>query len=159
MIFYQFGANSSSFVNNLKKYLIENDFNQLLCTISITRNTYMNYSPKNSKYCRPPQYKGSYFFHNLKAKSRNPLTFSTDVICKSSWFSRQCVGLSDEKPGFESQARHQNEIRKEFLRRFPLSRFLAKTLRVNKIAMKSFSKNLSLGFDFKQQIPPLVYKN
>ena len=47
-----------------------------------------------------------------------------------------------------SQARHQNEIRKVFLRRFPLSRFLAKSLRVNKIAMKSFS-NLSFGIDFK----------
>ena len=59
------------------------------------------------------------------------------------------VGLLDEKPGFESQARHQNEIRKIFLRRFPLSRFLAKTLRVNKNAMKSFPKNFSFGFDFK----------
>ena len=59
-------------------------------------------------------------------------------------------GLLNDKPGFESQARHQNEIRKVVLRRFPLSRFLAKTLRVNKIAMKSFSeKNLSFGVDFK----------
>ena len=58
--------------------------------------------------------------------------------------------LLDEKPGFESQERQQNEIRKVFLRRFALSRFLAKTLRVNKIAMKSFSKNLSFGVDFKQ---------
>ena len=33
--------------------------------------------------------------------------------------------------------------------RFPLSRFLAKTLRVNKTAMKSFSGNLSFGVDFK----------
>ena len=57
--------------------------------------------------------------------------------------------LLDEKPVFESQARHQNEIRKVFLWRFPFSRFLAKTLRVNKIAMKSFSKNLSFGVDFK----------
>ena len=40
--------------------------------------------------------------------------------------------LLDEKPGFESQARHQNKIRKVFPWRFPLSRFLAKTLRVNK---------------------------
>ena len=32
----------------------------------------------------------------------------------------------DEKTGFESQARHQNEIRKILLRRFPLSKFLAK---------------------------------
>ena len=46
------------------------------------------------------------------------------------------VCLLDEKPGFKPQARHQNEIRKVFLRRFPL----AKTLRVNKIATKSFSK-------------------
>ena len=58
-------------------------------------------------------------------------------------------GLLDEKSGFESQARHQNKIRKVFLRRFPLSRFQAKILRVNKIAMKSFSKNLSFGVDFK----------
>ena len=56
----------------------------------------------------------------------------------------------EEKPGFESQARHQNKIRKVFLRRYPLSRFLVKTLRVNKIAMKSFlKKNLSFGVDFK----------
>ena len=59
-----------------------------------------------------------------------------------------CVAVN-EKPGFEPQPRHQNKIRKVFLRRFPLSRFLAKTLRVNKIAMKSFSKNLSFGVDFK----------
>ena len=61
---------------------------------------------------------------------------------KSSWSSRQCVGLLDEKLGFETQARHPHKIRKVFLRRFPLSRLLAVTLRVNKIAMKSFSKNL-----------------
>ena len=29
------------------------------------------------------------------------------------------------------------------------SRFLAKTLKVNKIVMKSFEKNLSFGVDFK----------
>ena len=39
-----------------------------------------------------------------------------------------------------SKARHQNEIRKVFLRRFPLNRFLAKTPRVNNIPIKSFSK-------------------
>ena len=76
---------------------------------------------------------------------------------KSRWCSRQCVGLLDEKPGFESQARDQNKIQKVFLRRFPISRFLAKTLSVNKIAMKSFL-NLSFGVDFKLQIPPLMYK-
>ena len=41
------------------------------------------------------------------------------------------------------------KIRKVFLRRFPLSRFLAEILRVTEIAMKSFSKNLSFGADFK----------
>ena len=48
----------------------------------------------------------------------------------------------DLKPGFVFQIRHQNEIWKQkiFLRRFPLSRFLAKTLRVKKFSMKSFSK-------------------
>ena len=44
-------------------------------------------------------------------------------------------------------------------RRFPLSRFLAKNLRVNKIAMKSISKkNLLFEVDFKLQVPPLMYK-
>ena len=64
--------------------------------------------------------------------------------------SRQCVGLLNEKPGFEPQIRHQNKIQKVFFFwRFPLSRFLAKTLGVNKIAMKSFTKHLSFGVDFK----------
>ena len=46
------------------------------------------------------------------------------------------------------QASKRN-MKKTFLRRLPLSRFLAKILRVDKIAMKSFSKNLSFGVDFK----------
>ena len=46
----------------------------------------------------------------------------------------------DVKPGFVSQVCHQNENMKIFLRQLPLSRFLAKTLRVNKIAMRTFSK-------------------
>ena len=62
------------------------------------------------------------------------------------------IGLLHEKPGFEPKARYLTKIRKVFLRRFPLSRFLAKTLRVNKIAMKNFSKNLSFGVDFKLTI-------
>ena len=78
---------------------------------------------------------------------------------KSPWSSRQCVGLLKEKPEFEPQARHQNKIRKLFIRRFPPSRFLAKTLRVNKIAMNSFLKNLSFGVDCKMQVPPLTYKH
>ena len=56
-----------------------------------------------------------------------------------------------QQPGFEPQARHQNKMQKVFLRRYPLSR--AKALRVNKIAMKSFPKNLSFGIDFKIEGP------
>ena len=51
--------------------------------------------------------------------------------------SKQCVGLLDIKLGFENK-----------VRRFSLSRFLVKTLGVNKIVMKSFSKDLSFA-DFK----------
>ena len=36
---------------------------------------------------------------------------------------------------FIRKARHQNELRKVFLQRFPLSRFLAKIPRVNKIKL------------------------
>ena len=43
---------------------------------------------------------------------------------------------------------HLNEnVNEIFRQRLPLSIFMAKTLRVNKIAMKSFSKNLSFGVD------------
>ena len=42
------------------------------------------------------------------------------------------VFVCDVNVGFDPQARHQNKIQKVFLRRIPLSRFLAKTLRVNK---------------------------
>ena len=51
--------------------------------------------------------------------------------------------------GFEPQARHKNEIRKVFLRRFPLSGFVPKTLRVNKNCHQKFLKNLSFGGEFK----------
>ena len=72
---------------------------------------------------------------------RVELRFRSDIRkLKSPLYSRQCVGLLDVKPGFEVQTRHQNKIQKVFLRRFPLSRFLARTLRANKSAMKSFSK-------------------
>ena len=52
----------------------------------------------------------------------------------------------------------QNEIWKIFLRRLPLSRLMAKTLRVNKAAMKKILKNLSFGVDVKLQVSPLLYK-
>ena len=78
-----------------------------------------------------------FFFSKKRFRFKNMLYFF------------QSVGLLDVKPGFGPQARHQNEIRKIFLRRLPLSRFLSKTLNVNKIATKSFSKNLSFGVDFK----------
>ena len=54
--------------------------------------------------------------------------------------------LIDVKPGFEPQAKHQNKIQSVFLRRF-----LAKTLRINEIAMKIFPKicRQSFSVDFK----------
>ena len=67
-------------------------------------------------------------------------------------------GLLDVKLGLEPQARAQIKILKVFLRRFHLSIFLAKTLRVNKIVMKSFSNNLSFAVDFKLKVPPVMYK-
>ena len=61
----------------------------------------------------------------------------------------QCVGLLDVKPGFVSQVNpFQNEIWKEyFFDNFSFSRFLAKTLRVNKPAMKKFLKKPSFWLD------------
>ena len=59
------------------------------------------------------------------------------------------LAFLDVKPGFQPQARHQNEIRKVFFRRYPSSRFLKKNLRVNKIFLKKFLKNLSFVVDFK----------
>ena len=41
----------------------------------------------------------------------------------------------------------------------PLSRFLAKTLRINKPAMKKFLKNLAFEVDVKLYFLPLTYKN
>ena len=74
-------------------------------------------------------------------------------------YSRCSVVGSVYKSGFEPQARHQNKIQKVFLRRFPLSRFLAKTPGINKIVMKSFSKNnLSFGVNFKLYVTLLLYK-
>ena len=76
----------------------------------------------------------------------------------SPWSSWQCGALLEVKLGFVPQARHQNKIQKVFLCRFSFSRFLAKTLRENKIAMESFSKNLSFKIGFKLQLPALMYK-
>ena len=53
------------------------------------------------------------------------------------------IGLLDVKPAIDQTSKQV------FLRRFPLSRFLAKTQRVIKIEMKCFSKNLSFGVDVK----------
>ena len=54
------------------------------------------------------------------------------------------------------QARHQNEIRKVFLRRFPLNRFLAKTLRLNKNCHEKFLKK-SVVRSRLQTVGPATY--
>ena len=70
------------------------------------------------------------------------VNFIRNFICRFRTTDFLRFALLDIKPGFQSQARHQNKIQKVFLRRLPLSIFLAKSPRVNKIVMKSFSKNL-----------------
>ena len=79
-------------------------------------------------------------------------------MLKSPQFCRQGDCLLDLKLQFVSQVRHQNKIQKVFLRRFPFNRFLAKTLRVIKTAMKkqylfvaSFTKHLN-SFENKIQL-------
>ena len=49
-------------------------------------------------------------------------------------------------------------MKKIFLRRLLLNRFLPETLRVNAFAMKNFLKNLSFGNDVKLKVPPFTYK-
>ena len=49
---------------------------------------------------------------------------------KSSWSSRQCVGLLDEKPGFVSQARHQNKNTKSISSTISFQQISGKTLMV-----------------------------
>ena len=49
----------------------------------------------------------------------------------------------------QGQTLKRNIKKKTVLRRIPFSRFLAKTLRVNKPAMKKFLKILSFGIDVK----------
>ena len=81
-----------------------------------------------------------------------------DNLLKSPQSIKQGVDLFDEKPRFGPQDKHENKIQKIYLRRFPFSRFLTKTLRVNKVAMKKFLTNLSFEVDFKLQVVPLIYK-
>ena len=56
--------------------------------------------------------------------------------------------------------RHEMKCEKKILLwRLALSRFLAKTLRVNKSALKKFLKNLSFGAGFELYgVPSLTYK-
>ena len=69
---------------------------------------------------------------------------------KSLWSSMQRAGLLDAKawvriPGQSSEMKYE----KYFFGDFLSSRFLAKTLRVNKPAMKKFVKNLLFGVDIQ----------
>ena len=83
------------------------------------------------------------------------LTICMASMPQCSW---QCFCLLDVRAEFKPQVRNQNENTKIFFRRLTLSRFLAKILRVNTIAMKKILKNLSLGIDVKLQVPPLMCK-
>ena len=79
------------------------------------------------------------------------------VLSKQS--RRQCFGLLNVRSGFEPQARHRKRKQKVLLRQLSLSRLLAKTLSINKIAMKNYSKNLSYEVDFKLQLPSKLIHN
>ena len=57
-------------------------------------------------------------------------------------------------PGHKSK-RNMKTI---FLRQFSLSRFLAKTLRINQPAMKNFLENMSFRVDVKLKVSALTYK-
>ena len=92
--------------------------------------------------------------HKIRSKSSIIIAECNEAFSFVSICQYRIILILDEKPGFETQDRHQNKVRKVFLRRHPHSRFLAKTLRV----MKSFSRNLSFGVDIKLQVPPLMYK-
>ena len=61
------------------------------------------------------------------------------------------LAILDEKPGFESQTRHQNEIpTKSISSAISSQQISGKNSESQiKIAMKSFSKNLLFGVDFK----------
>ena len=69
-------------------------------------------------------------------------------------------GLSVVGSVLAYQPSKRNMKKNIFLRRFPLSRFLAKTLRVNNLTLpwKNFSKNLSFEVDIKLWFPPLTFK-
>ena len=71
------------------------------------------------------------------------------ILCMTQT-SRKWVSVLDVRRWFEFQ--------KLFHRLLPLSRFVAKTLRINNVAIKSFSKNLSLGVVIKLYLLPIVYK-
>ena len=59
--------------------------------------------------------------------------------------------LIRRKARFEPKFWHQNKIQKVFLLGFPIGRFLAKTLRVNKIVIKVSQKICSLMYKINTQ--------
>ena len=81
----------------------------------------------------------SLFLKNFKNKFSSVFSFKKVAVF-------QCVLV---RPDIKTK--YEKYEKKIFLWRFPLSRFLSKTQRVNKIAMKSFSKNLSFGVDLNRR--------
>ena len=70
-----------------------------------------------------------------------------DLKYENHW-PKKCKSSNKKKKKESNEIKTKKE-KKIFLRRFPLSRFLSKTLKVNKPAMKKFLKNLSFGVDVK----------
>ena len=64
--------------------------------------------------------------------------------------SRRSLGLLDVRLEFKIPGQiSKRKNMKTFFQRLPLSRFLAKPLRVNKICHEKPLKNMSFGVDFK----------
>ena len=95
-----------------------------------------------------------HFHWKISLSQQRILDMPTNRIVKYVLTSKECNKSLNvtayKRSRFKPHVRHQNEniktnisseVRKLFLRRFPLSRFLAKTLRKNKIAMKFKKKN------------------
>ena len=84
-----------------------------------------------------------------------PLTYKINahVCIYVCWLIRRLSQGSSPRPNIKTK------YKKYFFSAISFQQISGKnSVKVNKIAMKSFSKNISLGVDYKLQVPPLMYK-
>ena len=88
----------------------------------------------------------------------NP-SFTSNKPTQGGFTGRQCVKLLDERLRFKPQFRYQNAICKNISSATSSQQISSKNSESKqKIAMKSFYKNLSFGDDLKLQVRPFTYK-